>query len=73
LEKIKRDKLVLDWRKKQQARAAVKLALKKHSENCRQHLTTICIIKKCGLVYQHVYEAYVGVGKVFMNKFHQVK
>jgi len=63
LEKLKSDKLVLDWRKKQQAKAAVKLCI----EGILEHLPPVFDIdlyhQKCGLVYQHVYESYYGSGR----------
>ena len=63
LEKLKSDKLVLDWRKKQQAKAAVKLCIEEILEHLPPAFDTGLYYQKCGLVYQHVYESYYGSGK----------
>jgi type I restriction enzyme, R subunit len=63
LEKIKKDKLVLDWRKKQQARAAVRLCIEETLGDLPSAFNDELYHQKCGLVYQHVYETYVGCGK----------
>jgi len=62
LEKLKAEKLVLDWRKKQQARAAVRLCIEEIFEKLPLIFTTEIYHQKCGLVYQHVYESYYGSG-----------
>ena len=60
---LKRKKLVLDWRKRQQSRAAVRLLIEdtldrlpaKYSEgDCRL---------KSDVIYQHIYDSYYGEGK----------
>ncbi|MBN2828808.1 MAG: type I restriction endonuclease subunit R, partial [Candidatus Cloacimonetes bacterium] len=63
LEKLKAKKLVLDWRKKQQARASVRLCIEEILENLPPIFTTEIYLQKCGLVYQHVYESYYGSGR----------
>ncbi len=63
LEKLKSGKLVLDWRKKQQAKAAVKLCIEEILEHLPPVFDEDIYHQKCGLVYQHVYESYVGCGK----------
>lgn len=63
LEKLKGDKLVLDWRKKQQAKAAVKLCIEEILEHLPPVFDSDLYHQKCGLVYQHVYESYYGCGK----------
>lgn len=62
LEKLKSGKLVLDWRKKQQARASVRLCIEEMLENLPPIFTAEIYRQKCGLVYQHVYESYYGSG-----------
>ncbi len=62
LEKLKAEKLVLDWRKKQQSRASVRLCIEEILENLPPIFTTEIYRQKCGLVYQHVYESYYGSG-----------
>ncbi|MBZ0285032.1 MAG: type I restriction endonuclease subunit R [Anaerolineae bacterium] len=64
LDTLKREKLVLDWRKRQQARAAVKQTIEVMldrglPEQFNQDLYTA----KCELIYQHIYEAYFGAGQ----------
>jgi len=63
LEKLKAEKLVLDWRKKQQARASVRLCIEEILENLPPIFTTEIYRQKCGLVYHHVHESYYGSGK----------
>lgn len=63
LEKLKSDKLVLDWRKKQQAKAAVRLCIEETLESLPPVFTEGLYHQKCGLIYQHVYEAYYGSGQ----------
>jgi type I restriction enzyme R subunit len=63
LETLKREKLVLDWRKRQQSRAAVRVCI----EETLDHLPTIytpeLYARKCNLVYQHVFDSYFGEGR----------
>ena len=59
LETLKREKLVLDWRKKQQSRADVRLTIQKILDE----LLPECYSKelyeqKCEAVYQHIYDSY---------------
>ncbi len=63
LEKLKSEKLVLDWRKKQQARASVRLCIEEMLENLPPIFTAEMYRQKCSLVYQHVYESYYGSGR----------
>jgi type I restriction enzyme R subunit len=60
LETLKREKLVLDWRKKQQARAAVRLAIEKILDQLPQKYTPDLYRQKCEMVYQHIYDSYYG-------------
>ena len=62
LEKLKSEKLVIDWRKKQQARASVKLCIEETLENLPPVFSTEIYHQKCGLIYQHIYESYYGSG-----------
>lgn len=63
LEKLKSEKLVLDWRKKQQARASVKVCIKEILENLPPVFPKEVYLKKCSLVYEHIYESYYGSGE----------
>jgi type I restriction enzyme R subunit len=58
LKELKSKKLVLDWRKKQQARASVKLCIEEMLENLPSVYSTDDYRKKCGLIYQHIYDSY---------------
>jgi hypothetical protein len=64
LEKLKQEKLVLDWRKQQTTRAMVRYTIETVLENeLPRAYSTDLYKQKCDAVYQHVYEAYVGQGK----------
>ena len=58
LKELKSKKLVLDWRKKQQARASVKLCIEEMLEDLPSVYSTDVYRKKCGLIYQHIYDSY---------------
>jgi len=60
---LKREKLVLDWRKKQQAKAAVRLAIEETLDQLPESYTTELYAQKCEAVYQHIYDAYAGAGQ----------
>jgi len=64
LETLKREKLVLDWRKKQQARAEVLYTIEKVlDDDLPRSFSTDLYRKKCELVYQHIYDNYYGDGR----------
>jgi len=64
LEILKREKLVLDWRKKQQARADVLYTIEKVlDDDLPRSFSTDLYRMKCELVYQHVYDNYYGAGR----------
>jgi len=64
LEKLKREKLVLDWRKRQQTRADVFLTIQNIlDEGLPDSYAKPEFENKCTLVYQHVYDSYYGSGK----------
>ena len=64
LESLKKEKLVLDWRKKQQARAAVLLTIEeKLDELPPEPYPKDLYQQKCTLTYQHVYDSYYGSGQ----------
>jgi type I restriction enzyme R subunit len=61
LQTLKQEKLVLDWRKRQQSRAAVRLTIEKVLEDELPAAFTVPIFQqKCDAVYQHVYDSYYG-------------
>jgi type I restriction enzyme R subunit len=58
LSTLKREKLVLDWRKRQQTRAGVEVAIKDILDKLPQSYSIETYEKKCLEVYQHIYENY---------------
>jgi len=60
LDTLKAEKLVLDWRKKQQTRAAVQLAIEQVLEKLPQAYSDNLYREKCSVVYQHIYDSYYG-------------
>ena len=63
LVRLRREKLVLDWRKKQQTRASVKLCIEEELDSLPEIYTASIFSKKSDLVYQHVYDSYFGAGQ----------
>ena len=64
LEVLKKEKLVLDWRKRQQARANVLLTIQTiFDKELPESYTKDIFGEKCGFVYQHIYDSYYGAGK----------
>ena len=65
LETLKAERLVLDWRKQQRTRAAVRVAIFDALEQLPEVYGTELYQEKCELVFQHVYETYAdakGIG-----------
>ena len=64
LEALKREKLVLDWRKFQQSRAAVKISIEdKLDEGLPESFSQELFQQKVEAVYQHVFDSYYGAGR----------
>ena len=63
LETLKREKLVLDWRKTQARRAAVMVAVMDKLNELPEVFTPDIYTQKCSAVYQHVFESYYGEGR----------
>jgi len=63
LETLKREKLVLDWRKRQQTRAAVRQCIEIELDKLPPAYAPDVYQRKCDLAYQHVYDAYFGEGR----------
>ncbi|RIE05714.1 type I restriction endonuclease subunit R [Candidatus Cryosericum terrychapinii] len=60
---LKEAKLVLDWRKRQQSRAAVRVTIEKLlDQGLPKAYTPQLFEQKSSAVFQHVYEAYYGAG-----------
>jgi type I restriction enzyme R subunit len=63
LEKLKKEKLVLDWRKQQTTRAMVLTTIRDILDELPRAYSKELYEQKCERVYQHFYEAYMGQGK----------
>lgn len=63
LETLKQDKLVLDWRKRQQSKAQVEITIKDILDKLPRRYTLEIYDQKCQEVYQHIYESYSGLGQ----------
>lgn len=64
LQKLKDEKLVLDWRKRQQSRADVRVTIETIlDEGLPRAYTPELFDQKTGAVFQHVYESYFGAGR----------
>jgi type I restriction enzyme R subunit len=61
---LKEGKLVLDWRKRQQARAEVRVTIEKLlDKGLPRAYTPELFQQKATAVFQHVYDAYYGTGR----------
>ena len=58
LDTLKREKIVLDWQKKQQTRAAVKLSISEILDKLPEVYTKEIYDNKCNQVYQYLYDRY---------------
>jgi type I restriction enzyme R subunit len=63
LEILKREKLVLDWRKTQARRAAVRVYVEDKLDELPEMFTPEIYKRKCDVVYQHLFENYYGEGR----------
>lgn len=63
LEKLKQEKLVLDWRKQQTTRAMVFTTIKDVLDELPRTYTKDLYEQKCDVLYQHFYEVYLGQGQ----------
>ncbi|MFB2920226.1 MULTISPECIES: type I restriction endonuclease subunit R [Aerosakkonema] len=63
LETLKREKLVLDWRKRQRTRAAVQVTVEEILDKLPPSYSAELYEQKCQEVYQHVYDSYFGQGR----------
>lgn len=63
LETLKREKFVLDWRKRQSTRAAVRYTIETVLDELPRTFTPDLYREKCDLVYQHVFDSYSGPGQ----------
>lgn len=65
LKTLKKEKLVLDWKKRRQIRASVEVAIKDSLDRLPQSYSDELYEQKCQEVYQHVYENYSGQGSIY--------
>jgi type I restriction enzyme R subunit len=65
LDTLKRERLVLDWRKRQQSRAAVKQSIEEILDTSLPVViyTKEIYDRKCEIIYEHIYESYYGAGR----------
>ena len=63
LETLKREKLVLDWKKRQATRAAVRYTIETILDELPRVYTPELYERKCEVVYQHVFDSYYGQEK----------
>jgi len=63
LDTLKREKLVLDWRKTQTTRAAVRVTVEDKLDELPRVFTRDIYTQKCNAVYQHIFESYYGEGR----------
>jgi len=63
LKRLKEEKLVLDWRKRMQSRAVVKLFIEDALDQLPRAYTKELYQQKCVVVYHHVFESYYGSGQ----------
>ena len=56
------DRLVLDWRNRQQSRAAVRLTVYETLDKLPERYTQAIYDQTCEAVYQHIYDCYYGAG-----------
>ncbi|HEX6190234.1 MAG TPA: type I restriction endonuclease subunit R, partial [Pyrinomonadaceae bacterium] len=63
LDKLKREKLVLEWRSRQQSKAAVRLAIEEQLDDLPKAYSKPLYDAKCDLIYQHVFDSYFGGGQ----------
>jgi type I restriction enzyme R subunit len=60
LETLKAKALVIDWRKRQQTRAAVRVCIEEWLDRLPSAYTSELYQEKCESVYQHIFDAYGG-------------
>ncbi len=69
LEALKKGKLVLDWRKRQQSRAQVLITIQDVLDRgLPRKYDTALYRRKCDVVYQHIYDSYFGQGQSIYSK-----
>jgi len=62
LQRLRSEKLVLDWKKRQQSRADVRLVIETMLDDLPRSYSPSIYAQKCALVYQHIFESYQDAG-----------
>jgi type I restriction enzyme R subunit len=65
---LRRDKIVLDWRKQQSTRAAVRVAVEETLDRLPNAFTRQLYAQKCDAVYQHVFDSYWDDGRTVYDR-----
>lgn len=65
LQTLKTEKLVLDWRKRQESKASVEVAIKDILDGLPESYSADLYNQKCDQIFQHIYESYSGQGSVY--------
>ena len=60
---LKREKLVLDWREKQQAKAGVMQAMRQEFRRLPAAYSKSMRVEKAARTYAHIYDHYAGLGQ----------
>jgi type I restriction enzyme R subunit len=63
LDILKAERLVLDWRKRQQTRAGVQVTIRDTLYELPDAYSEELFHQKCQIVYQHVYDSYYGAAR----------
>ncbi len=63
LQILKTEKLVIDWRSKQQSKAVVRQQIEIELDKLPDPYTNDIYTTKCDLAYRHIYDAYWGLGE----------
>lgn len=59
LNTLKQEKLIIDWKKRQQTRACVEVAIGNMLEKLPQSYSNELYQQKCQQIYQHIFDCYV--------------
>ncbi len=65
---LKREKLVLEWRSKQQSKADVRLSIEETLDQLPGAYSKPLYMAKCDAIYQHVFDSYFGAGRSVYDK-----
>ncbi len=68
LETLKREKLVLEWRSRQQSKTDVRLTIEETLDKLPRAYSKELYGAKCDVIYQHVFDSYFGAGRSIYAK-----